>query len=244
MADRGGAPLLHLGMALAAIPLCIIALLACIALGLPALPTVIITTLPLALLQTAAMAAGAGMPGAHAFTRLAFWTLKLFQKPLGIQQHAPERMVIAVNNRRASAAGESYAPDETLILLPHCLQVHTCPHRLTFDTGACTRCGNCPVGPLLDLADRFGIPVAIATGGTSARKVVRERKPKLIIAVACPVDLSLGILDVHPVETVGILNEWRHGACIDTWVDVSRVEDAIRGKLGPRGTMAEQEGRY
>jgi hypothetical protein len=41
------------------------------------------------------------------------------------------------------------------------------------------------------------------------------------------VDLSLGILDVDPIDTVGILNEWRHGACLDTWVDVPEVDAAL-----------------
>ncbi len=55
----------------------------------------------------------------------------------------------------------------------------------------------------------------------------RTFPPSLIIAVACPVDLSLGILDVHPITTVGVLNEWRSGPCFDTWVNTEELAAAL-----------------
>ena len=137
-------------------------------------------------------------------------------------------MVVAMNNRKAlSEAGRKFSSDEVLILVPHCLQNHECPIRLTFNPDSCERCGKCPIGKILDVKDRFGTHFAIASGGTSARRIVEKTEPSLIIAVACPVDLSLGILDVHPITTVGVLNEWRNGPCFDTWVNTEELEAAL-----------------
>lgn len=160
--------------------------------------------------------------------RLSFWTLKALQSVHTLSTHTPEKMVVVMNNRKElSKTGRKFRPDETLILIPHCLQNHECPLRLTFNPDSCERCGKCPVGKLIDIKDRFGTHFAIASGGTSARRIVEKIEPSLIVAVACPVDLSLGILDVHPITVVGILNEWRNGPCFDTWVDTEQLEAAL-----------------
>lgn len=160
--------------------------------------------------------------------RISFWTLKMMQPVLAMAAHTPEKMVIAMNNRKAvSECSRKFRGEETLILVPHCLQNHECSHRLTFNPESCERCGRCPIGDLLEIRNRFNTHFAIASGGTSARRIVERIEPSLIIAVACPVDLSLGILDVHPVTTVGVLNEWRHGPCFDTWVNPAELEAAL-----------------
>jgi hypothetical protein len=165
--------------------------------------------------------------------RLSFWTLKLIQSLRLLAEYTPEKMVVAMNNRKALAAAASdFRPEDTLILIPHCLQSHLCTVRLTYDPDACRRCGRCPIGGLLDLRDRFGTSFAIASGGTSARRIVEELRPSLILAVACPIDLSLGILDVQPITTVGVLNQWRNGPCFDTWVDSRQLEAALSLFLG------------
>lgn len=225
---ESGKRLFHLGLLLIAFPMSAVTLLTALVLELTTPATVIAAVAPLLLLQLGALMAGSGAIDGLSLVQMSFGTLKLLQKPLGIPQHAPERMVIRMNNLRLlNMKGKTYRPEETLILLPHCLQDHTCPHRLTFDPDACQRCGKCPIGGLLEIRDRHGVHLSIATGGTSARKTVKDLRPKLIIAVACPVDLSLGILDVNPIDTVGILNEWRHGECFDTWVDVNEVDATI-----------------
>ncbi len=161
-----------------------------------------------------------------------FRMLKLLQGVLKLPEFAPEKMIITMNNDYIINGDiRKFKPSETLILLPHCLQDHRCEIRLTFNPYACEKCGRCPMGDLVDIAERYGVELAIASGGTSARSCIERREPKLIIAVACPIDLSSGILDVQPITTVGILNEWHHGECFDTWVDTAKVEDACRTLL-------------
>jgi hypothetical protein len=169
--------------------------------------------------------------------RLSYWTLKMIQSLHLISEYTPEKVVVVMNNRKVLAATPTgFSPDRTLILLPHCLQSHQCTIRLTYDPDGCERCGRCPIGSLLDIRDRFGTHFAIASGGTSARRIVEKIRPTLIVAVACPIDLSLGILDVQPITTVGVLNQWRSGPCYDTWVDSRELEAALVLFLGGGGT--------
>lgn len=114
-----------------------------------------------------------------------------------------------------------------LILLPHCIQNSKCDIRLTFDVFKCKRCGKCKIKDLIELAEKYNVAIAIATGGTIARKVVKEVRPDAIIAVACERDLSSGIVDTYPIPVIGILNERPYGPCIDTTVDLEKVRDAL-----------------
>ncbi len=161
--------------------------------------------------------------------RLSFWTLKILQSMRAVPQYLPERTVVSLNNGRHLIGPNDgkFLPEETLILLPHCLQNHECPVRLTYDPQGCKRCGKCPIGELLEISRKYGVHFAIASGGTSARRIVEKIRPSLILAAACPVDLSLGIMDVQPISTVGVLIEWRNGPCFDTWVDSGRLAEVL-----------------
>lgn len=91
----------------------------------------------------------------------------------------------------------------------------------------CRQCGGCSVGDMLGLAHKYGIHMAVATGGTLARQMVKQIRPKAIVAVACERDLTSGIQDVFPLPVVGVLNERPFGPCFNTRVDIKRVEAAV-----------------
>jgi hypothetical protein len=76
-------------------------------------------------------------------------------------------------------------------------------------------------------ADAAGVKLAVATGGTLARRHVQEKKPLAVVAVACPRDLGQGMLDAWPVPVYGIENQRPCGDCLDTRVDVAAIEKVI-----------------
>lgn len=123
-----------------------------------------------------------------------------------------------------------------LLLLPHCIQNSKCDVRLTFDVYKCRRCGSCKIKDLIEFTENYSISIAIATGGTIARKVVKELRPDAIVAVACERDLSSGIVDTFPIAVIGILNERPFGPCIDTTVSLQKVEDAIKWFINHQDT--------
>lgn len=164
----------------------------------------------------------------HWLILIAFYVLKPLARFLGDEGFAPERMVISLSSIKTLGRTGGIPPERILLLLPHCLQNHNCQYRITFDPTNCRRCGECPVGDLLSLSERTGVEIAVATGGTLARRHVQEKKPLAVIAVACPRDLGQGMLDAWPVPVFGIENSRPCGDCLDTRVDLAAVEKAVR----------------
>lgn len=158
---------------------------------------------------------------------------EILARLLGIDQQKVRQSFIQVNNDITLKGVKTYAPEEILVLLPHCIQWHDCPHRVSSDIRRCKQCGKCDVGELIQLAERYGAHLAIATGGTIARRIVVEKKPRMILAVACERDLASGIQDTHPLPVYGILNERPFGPCMDTKVSLSQLEAALRRFIRP-----------
>jgi hypothetical protein len=134
--------------------------------------------------------------------------------------------IVKLNN--SLVMRDSVKAEKILLLLPHCIQNSQCDIRLTFDVFKCKRCGKCKIRDLIELAENSGVSIAIATGGTIARKVVKEVMPDAIVAVACERDLSSGIVDTYPLPVLGVLNERPYGPCIDTTVNLDKVQDALK----------------
>jgi uncharacterized protein len=139
-----------------------------------------------------------------------------------------EQSFIEVSNHLVRKQGIKVPAGRIMILTPHCIQLDTCTFKITRNIENCHQCGGCGVGDLLALSHKYGIHLAVATGGTLARQVVKAIKPKAIVAVACERDLTSGIQDVFPLPVLGVLNERPNGPCFNTRVNISKVEEAIR----------------
>lgn len=183
-----------------------------------------------------------GMRGLrHVIIRLFFPLMELLAKAVGIERDKVRRSFIKVNNELVLAARRPVAPRQLLLLLPHCVQSSLCPRRLRHKADLCARCGKCQVGELLNLRDRYGIQFAIATGGTIARRIVVQTRPRCIVAVACERDLTSGIQDSYPLPVFGVLNQRPCGPCLDTLVPLAGLEESIRLFLGLSDTVADAE---
>lgn len=175
---------------------------------------------------------GRALFGARKISSLAVRLFLPVSEVLGRFLHIDTQKVrasfIQVHNDMTERAQKTYEPQDILVLLPHCIQHHDCAIRVSADITRCKNCGKCDVGALISLANRYGVSLAIATGGTIARRIVVEKKPKMILAVACERDLASGIQDTHPLPVYGILNERPHGPCIDTKVSLELFEEALK----------------
>jgi len=171
---------------------------------------------------------GNRLPGLFCLRVKVFYlVLKLLEALNLVDREEPEKRVVAAVNRRILKSGFKSRPEGLLLLLPHCLQFHGCPHRVTFAIDNCRKCGQCPIGGLSALSTELGVSVGIATGGTLARRLLRERNPEIVLAVACPRDLGQGVLDALPVPVLGVTNLRPHGDCFDTEVPLDEVRDMI-----------------
>lgn len=157
--------------------------------------------------------------------KVAYPLLMLLGAIMPGKKEALQAFVIRLNNRLVLRLG--IRTSRLLLLMPHCLQIDKCNIRLTHNVRNCKQCGKCAMKDLIGVSDRTGIELFVASGGNLARRIVEDTHPEAIVAVACERDLSSGIADVYPMPVYGVSNERPCGPCLNTRVDISKIEEAI-----------------
>lgn len=137
------------------------------------------------------------------------------------------RAYTRLNNQVLLSRQQQYESHEVLIVTPHCLQQSTCGIKITSDITQCQACGACNVSELLDLQRRYGVETVVVTGGTLARKSIKDKHPALVIAIACERDLMSGLMDVRQVPVFALINERPEGPCRNTRVNITEVEQVL-----------------
>lgn len=159
----------------------------------------------------------------------------------GIKRRKLEASFIAVSNLLFRRRSIRVPASRLLVVTPHCLQLASCPHKITRDPHNCKRCGGCDIGALVTLADEMGFHFFVATGGTLARQIVRDTRPKAVLAIACERDLMSGIQDVYPLPAIGVLNIRPNGPCYNTHVDMDLVKKQLEEIIIPEPKAEKEE---
>ena len=121
-----------------------------------------------------------------------------------------ENAAVKVYNSMALLRGRKVGTGELLLLIPRCLS------RETLDG-------------VLGIAGKYGGPVFVATRGQLARRVIRERRPRAVVAVACERDMVSGLHDVAgKVPVLGLTMTLPSGPCKDAGLDLGRLEEWVR----------------
>lgn len=149
-----------------------------------------------------------------------------------VEKDRIRRVFSQINNRIVILKGKTIKNEDILILIPHCLQKSFCKHKITGNILNCKNCGHCDIGDLIKIREKYSVSIEVVTGGTLARKLIKDYKPKGIIAVACERDLSSGILDIKSIPVIGITNKRPEGPCYNTCIDINEVEEAIQLFIG------------
>jgi hypothetical protein len=117
---------------------------------------------------------------------------------------------VAVYDRLAWARERTVAANELLILIPRCLS------RASLDG-------------VLDVARRYNVAAYVATRGQLARRAIRERRPRAVVAVACERDMVSGLYDVAgKLPVLGLTMQLPNGPCKDASIDLERLEEFVR----------------
>jgi uncharacterized protein len=121
-----------------------------------------------------------------------------------------ENAAVKVYNGLALRRGRKVGQGELLLLIPRCLS------KATLDG-------------VLGVAGKYGVPVFVATRGQLARRVIRERRPKAVVAVACERDMVSGLHDVAgKIPVLGLTMTLPAGPCKDASLDLGRLEEWVR----------------
>ncbi len=168
----------------------------------------------------------------YALINMLFPIAILLGKFFGFDRRKIERSFIAVSNQIIHQQHIQVPAERLLVVTPHCLQLASCPHKITRDPMAnCKCCGGCDIGSLVTLAKELGFHFFVVTGGTLARQTVKKIRPKAVLAIACERDLTSGIQDVYPLPAVGVMNIRPNGPCYNTRVDMIQVRQEIERML-------------
>jgi hypothetical protein len=121
-----------------------------------------------------------------------------------------ENASVKVYNGLALRRGRKVDQGELLLLIPRCLS------RVTLDG-------------VLGIAGKYGVPVFVATRGQLARRVIRERRPRAVVAVACERDMVSGLHDVAgKIPVLGLTMTLPSGPCKDAALDLAQLERWVR----------------
>ena len=121
-----------------------------------------------------------------------------------------ENAAVKVYNALALLRGRKVGTGELLLLIPRCLSKET-------------------LDGVLGVAGRYGVPVFVATRGQLARRVIRERRPRAVVAVACERDMVSGLHDVAgKVPVLGLTMTLPSGPCKDALLDLTKLEDWVK----------------
>lgn len=118
--------------------------------------------------------------------------------------------LVKVNNALIFTTKKKFQAKNLLVLLPRCLDKETRTK-------------------VTEITEKYGCKVFTATGGSSARQMLRKIKPDAVIGVACERDLIAGMTDSpHYLPILAITNKRPHGPCKDTVIDVEEFERAVK----------------
>jgi hypothetical protein len=158
----------------------------------------------------------------------------LMGRVVGVSKVRIQQSFVELNNHLVRSNKHPIRPNRLLILLPHCIQDFDCQIKITGNIKNCKGCGKCEIKDLVQLSEECHLKIAVATGGTLARRIIVENRPEAIVAVACELDLTTGIQDSYPIPVIGILNDRPNGPCVNTKADIQKVRNAILDFLGPQ----------
>jgi hypothetical protein len=121
-----------------------------------------------------------------------------------------ENAAVKVYNALAVMRERKVGQGELLLLIPRCLS------KVTLDG-------------VLGIAGKYGVPVFVATRGQLARRVIRERRPRAVVAVACERDMVSGLHDVAgKIPVLGLTMTLPSGPCKDAALDLGQLERWVR----------------
>lgn len=121
-----------------------------------------------------------------------------------------ENAAVKVYDFFAGSRDRKVGKGELLLLIPRCLS------RTALDG-------------VLAIAGKYEVAVFVATRGQLARRVIRERRPRAVVAVACERDMVSGLTDVAgKVPVLGLTMSLPAGPCKDAGIDLDKLEHWVR----------------
>ena len=179
------------------------------------------------------------------FTMDVFYGLfRKFSESVGVDAKIVDNIGVEVRNKVNEKNFQKIEPQDTILVLPHCLRHTECEAKLETSGLVCKNCSRCVIGVLKNKGEEMGYQVFIIPGSTFLKKIVEKNKFKAVIGVACFQDLNLAMMKLSKFSCQGV--PLLRDGCVNTKVD-SRVVLEKMGvklkeakKLAPKSSCSEK----
>lgn len=153
--------------------------------------------------------------------------LKTALKTIGAREENVDKIYIELKNSINREAFLMADPGERMLILPACLRnSKKCRAKLTDEGYKCVMCGACKIKEIKEEAERMGCSFYVVPGGSMALDLVRKKRPRAVLGVACLGELVSAAESLTlPIQGVQLLRS----GCVDTDVDAGEVISTLRG---------------
>ena len=159
---------------------------------------------------------------------LALHKLEQLATKVGVEEQELFQLYVEAKNRSLIESFAATPYNERIVLLPQCLRAKDCPAEIGEYGYECQQCGRCSVAKIMQLTKDLGYKgVFIMPGGSLAKKVLVELKPKASLGVACYKELVMGSYLCEKVGVIGQGIELLKDGCINTIVNMKALKEAL-----------------
>jgi hypothetical protein len=159
---------------------------------------------------------------------VALQKLEQLATKVGVEEKELFQLYVETKNRSLEKNFASTPYNQRILLLPQCLRAKDCPAELGKYGYECKECGRCSVEKIKHKTKDLGYKgTFILPGGSIAKKILVEMKPKASLGVACFKELVLGS---YLCEKLGIIGQGvalLKDGCINTLVDWKALNETL-----------------
>jgi uncharacterized protein len=150
---------------------------------------------------------------------------KKFSENVGVDGKIVDQIGVEVRNKVNEKVYKHTKPQDTIVVLPHCLRSTECEANLETSGLVCNNCNRCVIGVIKTKAEDKGFKVFIIPGSTFLKKILEKNDFKAVLGVACYQDLNLSMMKLSKFSCQGV--PLLKDGCINTKVDVKAVFEKL-----------------
>jgi hypothetical protein len=159
---------------------------------------------------------------------VALQKLEQVANKMGVDENELLRLYVESKNHSLLESFASTPYNERILLLPQCLRAKDCPAEIGKYGYECKDCGKCSIKTIRQICKKLGYKgVFVLPGGSLAKKIILELKPKASMGVACSKELVLGSFLCEKMGVIGQGVSLLRDGCINTLVDLNILNDAL-----------------
>ncbi len=166
------------------------------------------------------------------FSGIAIQKLEQVAAKMGVEERDLFQLYVKTKNSGAREKFASTPYSERVLMLPQCLRSRECPAELGDHGYECQACGRCSLKELIHMAKTLGYKgTFILPGGSIAKKILFDVKPKACLGVACFKELVLGSFLCEKLGIVAQGVALLRDGCVNTLVDWKSLNKTLRLRL-------------